>query len=210
MVLSKLLLNPRSPQVQAELVNLYEMHRTMMSGFPDGVKTRERVLYRLEARQQPPYLTVLVQSESMPDWQRLLQKGYLLAPSEAKSFQMVFIAGQNFAFRLVANPTRKIKDDRNPNGKRVGLYKPEEHQEWLTRKAQQHGFRLQALTSKPPEMFRGNLFRESHKHTLKLLLVQFDGLLEVTDPQKMEAAIAEGIGSAKGFGCGLLSLVRAD
>jgi CRISPR system Cascade subunit CasE len=40
--------------------------------------------------------------------------------------------------------------------------------------------------------------------------VRFDGLLVVTDPERLRHALRAGIGSAKGFGFGLLSLARAD
>jgi len=210
MILSKLLLNPRSRQVQAELSNPYEMHRTIMSGFPDGIKQQGRVLYRLEVRQQPPYLSVLVQSQLQPDWQPVWESGYLLQPAESKPFQLRVETGQVFAFRLVANPTRKLKDADNENGKRVGIYKVEEQEAWFKRKAGQHGFSLRALQIKPGDRFEGKLVNGKRKHTLKLVMVQFDGLLEVTDVPEFEAAIAAGIGSAKGFGFGLLSIARVN
>lgn len=210
MILSKLLLNPRSRQVQVELSNPYEMHRTLMSGFPDGIKQRDRVLYRLEVRQQTPHLTVLVQSQLQPDWQHLAVSGYLLQPAESKPFQLRVEPGQVFAFRLVANPTRKLKDADNENGKRVGIYTAEEQEAWLKRKASQHGFSLRALQIKPGDRLEGKLVNGKRNHTLKLVMVQFDGLLEVTDVPEFEAAITAGIGSAKGFGCGLLSIARVN
>jgi CRISPR system Cascade subunit CasE len=42
------------------------------------------------------------------------------------------------------------------------------------------------------------------------LAVQFDGVLEVTDPAKFLETVRQGIGSAKGFGFGLLSLARVS
>ena len=47
------------------------------------------------------------------------------------------------------------------------------------------------------------------KHETHFLAVQFDGVLQVTDPDKLVAAVETGIGSAKGFGFGLLSLAPA-
>jgi CRISPR system Cascade subunit CasE len=41
---------------------------------------------------------------------------------------------------------------------------------------------------------------------MRFVSAQFDGILQVVDVDKMHAAIANGIGSAKGFGFGLLSL----
>lgn len=43
----------------------------------------------------------------------------------------------------------------------------------------------------------------------RFLAVRFDGLLEVTDPGKFLETLRAGIGSAKGFGFGLLSLAPA-
>jgi len=40
--------------------------------------------------------------------------------------------------------------------------------------------------------------------------VQYDGLLEVLDPARLNEAVANGIGSGKGFGFGLLSLGARD
>ncbi len=131
MYLSRLILNLRSRQVRAELANPYEMHRTIMKGFPDGIRDTDRVLYRLETRPQQPYLTVLVQSRSLPDFQSLHETGYLCQPAETKSFDLRLEVGQAYTFRLVANPTRKIQDPNNENGKRVGIYKEEEQLGWL-------------------------------------------------------------------------------
>lgn len=39
-----------------------------------------------------------------------------------------------------------------------------------------------------------------------LFAVLFEGVLQVTDPDKLRIAVGAGIGSAKGFGFGLLSL----
>jgi CRISPR system Cascade subunit CasE len=44
----------------------------------------------------------------------------------------------------------------------------------------------------------------------RFLAVRFEGVLEVTDPDQLLQTVSEGIGSAKGFGFGLLSLARAE
>jgi CRISPR system Cascade subunit CasE len=38
--------------------------------------------------------------------------------------------------------------------------------------------------------------------------VDFEGILEVTDPEEFAAAVTAGIGPAKAFGFGLLSVAR--
>src|SRR5271157_2940470 len=141
MYLSKLTLNPRSRQVQVELSNPYEMHRTLMSAFPAELAGKERLLYLLETSRKPPYLVILLQSRLTPDWSTLEHKDYLLQPAQTKSIEPQIQAGQMLAFRLTANPTKRLKSAaKDVPGKRVSLYHPEEQQDWLNRKALQNGF----------------------------------------------------------------------
>jgi CRISPR system Cascade subunit CasE len=44
---------------------------------------------------------------------------------------------------------------------------------------------------------------------IELLKVTFDGSLTVTDPEKLRHGLCNGIGRAKGYGCGLLTLAPA-
>ena len=53
-----------------------------------------------------------------------------------------------------------------------------------------------------------SLHRNGATHKLRLLAVRFDGLLQVTDPDRLRETVRRGIGSGKGFGFGLLSLAR--
>ncbi|MBR3313130.1 MAG: type I-E CRISPR-associated protein Cas6/Cse3/CasE [Atopobiaceae bacterium] len=43
--------------------------------------------------------------------------------------------------------------------------------------------------------------------TITLLMVQYDGILEVTNADKLRHVLRYGLGKAKGFGCGLMTLV---
>jgi CRISPR system Cascade subunit CasE len=43
---------------------------------------------------------------------------------------------------------------------------------------------------------------------LDIKIARFEGVLEVTNPQTFTDALFSGIGPAKAFGCGLLSLAR--
>lgn len=46
--------------------------------------------------------------------------------------------------------------------------------------------------------------------TITLATAQYDGLLEVADAESLKHALRFGIGHAKGFGCGLMTLVPAE
>ncbi len=212
MHLSQLILNPLSRQVQRELSNPYEMHRTIMNAFPGQDEGGPgRVLFRLESRKQAGVegLTLLVQSEKTPNWGRLnFSNGYLWpvpGPNPAsKAYQPTFHAGQRLFFRLRANPTVKRQ------GKRRGLYREDEQRAWLNRKAEQGSFTILALDVVSEGLARGKIRHPGQKsHPLRLLAVRFEGLLQVTDPTQFLAAIRQGIGSAKGLGFGLLSVAPA-
>jgi CRISPR system Cascade subunit CasE len=215
MYLSRLILNPRSRRVQREVARPYQMHRSIMHAFPDGLAPQEeRVLFRLDANPRTGALTLLVQSLGLPDWSWLAEpgvRGYLLPVDEpnpaVKSFDLDLAPGQVLAFRLRANPTvkRKFSDGAH---KRVGLYREEEQHEWLKRKAENGGFRLLSVRVGGQDIVGGQIRRNGATHKLRLLSVQFDGLLQVTDPEQLHEAVRRGIGSGKGLGFGLLSLAR--
>ena len=209
MYISRLILNPRSRRAQREIAEPYQMHRTIMGAFPEKLPENERVLFRLEAGRRgdgPPAL--LVQSQAQPDWSVLAgDKAYLLPLDTAnpwvKSFEPVFEPGQRLLFRLCANPT--VKRD----GKRHALYKEDDQRQWLSRKADNGGFRLESLRLQDAGMVSGSLYRKNERHNLRLAVVQFNGLLQVMDPEGFCQTLKSGIGSGKGLGCGMLSLARA-
>jgi CRISPR system Cascade subunit CasE len=220
--LSQLTLNPRSRQVQSELRDPYEMHRTLAKAFGDDKEQWEeaRCLFRVEDERGA--LRVLVQSRCEPQWERLsVRHDYWLGPPRCKEFAPALQAGQVLAFRLRANPT--VKRD----GKRQGLYREEERTAWLHKKGQSHGFALLEVRVRDlgqehqkqredgsnfriPQLQFGirNHQQENHTHHARFSAAQFDGILRVTDPKALVNAIESGIGSAKGFGFGLLSLAR--
>jgi CRISPR system Cascade subunit CasE len=213
MYLSRLILNPRNRRVQKEVADPYQMHRSLMSAFPDDLaEGDERVLFRLETHSRTSALTLLVQSWTLPDWSWLAEpgaRGYLLPVGEpnpaVKSFDLDLAPGQVLAFRLRANPTVKRKFESGDH-KRVGLYGEEEQIEWLKRKGEQGGFRLLSARTSYQDVIRGRIRRNGRTHKLQMLSVQFDGLLQVTDPDRLRESVQQGIGSGKALGFGLLSL----
>lgn len=136
--------------------------------------------------------------------------------------------GQCFSFRLRANPTKRIaKHDDTMKGKRVELTREEEQMAWLIRKGQERekgkpgGFeilmrevrnqngeirRIPRVNVHPEGKQRGRKTEEGHSHDTTHLAVCFDGLLRTTDADAFRETLAKGIGPAKAFGFGLLSV----
>jgi CRISPR system Cascade subunit CasE len=205
MYLTQLALNPRCRQVREDLADPYELHRTLLRVFPDAEDGGPgRVLYRVEPPRGEPRFLVLVQSDVAPDWSRLgVPGGYLLGPPATKPFDPSFAVGQRLCFRLRANPT--VKRD----GKRRPLLDEGQQRAWLDRKAADAGFRVVRAEVTAEGASCGRKPAGADTLTLTLHAVRFDGLLAVTDPGRVRQALQAGIGCAKGFGFGLLSLAPA-
>ena len=207
MYLSRLVLNPHSRRTQKEIANPYEMHRTIMHGFPPELSQDKRVLFRLEVNSRNGISSILVQSQDMPDWTFLSEeggKGYLLPMDEPnpaiKQFDPILKKDQVLLFRIKANPTIKHED------KRVGLYKEDEQFAWLKRKADAGGFHILSVQTDRKLLVTGKIYRQEEQHDLKMFCVQFEGVLQVDNPEEMTETIKKGVGSGKGLGFGLLSL----
>ena len=209
MYLSQLLLDPASRRVQSELSNRYELHRTLTAQFPNNQPSEINLLYRLEIPERQVYqpITLLVQTMVEPDWSELSGSGLLMDSPQVKTFDPDLPAGAYYYFRLLANPTMRTKQ---PDGKskRVGLYTTEAQIEWLQRKAQQGGFTVESMNLSDLGMVESIKKKNNHTYQMKHYAVQFDGLLSVTDPQLFKLTLVKGIGSAKAFGFGLLSLAK--
>ena len=210
MYLSRLILNPRSRRARTDIANPYEMHRTVMRAFPDEADGGPgRVLFRLDSGATSSALFLLVQSDKPPDWSFLSSPdagGYLLEIGDpehynpdSKRIDLFSLAAPQrlFRFRLRANPTVKR------NGRRRAILKEEEQAAWLHRKASDAGFSLTGLRITPENAVTA---RRNGSARLTFNSALFDGILRVTDTHAFKSALAAGIGPAKGFGFGLLSL----
>lgn len=194
------------------------------------------LLYRLESPPLSPRLQLLIQSRLKPDW-GFLPGDYLapvaenLAVKEVDALWVAIQPGQVLRFRLRANPTRKVDTKSAPdgtrrNGRRVPLRGDDALIEWLQRKAEQAGFRLLYVRRVPAvvDVRTSHMEREVARHVgretarvtghhengpLTIDSVVFEGHLAVTDRDRFLEALERGIGPAKAYGCGLLSLAPA-
>lgn len=217
MFLSQLILNPSSRLVRSELSRPYELHRTVMSAFAANFQNN-RVLYRLEISSRDGIPQVLVQSTYAPDWSTIKSKpGYLLNISDdnpaVRPFQPHVETGQHLVFRLAASPTHSIcsneikQTGKRMRGQRRPILSPEEQALWLSRKGENSGFRVCTLRiTKLGNQYVDIPDMDNTIQHARHLSIRFDGELKVVDPERFLTTLAAGLGSAKGFGFGLLSI----
>lgn len=202
MFLSKLELNPRSRRVHNEITRPYEMHRTVMSGFPQfDEQDRDRVLFRVDSNDRTRQINLLVQSGISPEWSQVQRDSqYCISDPLHKEFRPALSSGQQRYFRIRANPTVK------KNGKRVGLQKEEDQQAWLSRKADLGGFEIESLSIKDEGKINDYKGTGNNSRDLSFYSVIFEGTLLVTDPDLFQLTLEKGVGPGKGIGFGLLSI----
>lgn len=119
-------------------------------------------------------------------------------------------------FRLRANPTKKIHTtaENHTSGKKPtglnGTRKPlrqEELPEWIARKGIRHGFSVLEIRDQPdPVSGKEQIGWKPERQRLTHSAVLFEGVLEVTDADLFRVALWQGIGPAKAYGFGLLSI----
>lgn len=227
MFLSKLRLNPLSRDVQRDLSDVVALHRSVMRGFSDvddaSPRSHHGVLHRLELDVQTGRVTLIVQSRSEPSWSGLPER-YLVAdghPSAEVTGLTNWLGalepGMSLRFRLRANPTRRVRasGEGHRSGPRVELRGDVARLAWLQRHATRSGFRLpmrgddpEARVFEEPKLY-GWQIREGTRRRVVVAPCLFEGLVVVEDPGALREVVCRGIGSAKAYGMGLLSLAKA-
>ncbi len=179
------------------LKNPYKVHKSLWTLFPDESASAARpFLYRVEWKLSSGRVRALMQSLAAPDSRaargcRLLEtKEIAPAPQE----------GQLLRFVLCANPTKRLAKERS----RVPFVREEEQLGWLDRRLEPAGRALERHVLEIKEL----RFRKG-RTSGRVYTVTFGGVLRVDDPVRLKGMVRDGIGPAKSFGCGLLSLARS-
>lgn len=201
MYLTQLNLKRLDRSVIKTLSDVYRLHQTVMKGFAAYTET-DRVLYRVEPEERNGMVLILVQSNLLPDWSKHGEESRGAVSARVKEFSVGFHPGQSFRFRLRANPT--VTRD----GKRLGLIRDESLLKWLEKKQDRIGAHFCSMTAIDEGYLVGSKEYTGKRHRLSLKTARFEGVLEVTDAETFTTAFVSGVGSAKAFGCGLLSLAR--
>lgn len=205
MYLSKLTLKQNKMTAQWA-ANPYRVHQRLMMACDQD----PRLLFRIEETATSHH--IIVQSHQEPSWDKAFSGLKVLeTPILCKVFNPVLETGCVYRFLLKANPTVKksVLNEEKPRKTRLGILTEAGQIEWLRRKLADGGAELINAEVVKQE------FQHSHKKEVidqqpyqTHLAVVFEGLLQVLDPTLLFQTLDHGIGSAKGYGFGLLSLAR--
>lgn len=182
--------------------NPYDWHRALWRLFPDQPQEKRAFLFRVEQQQFGQGALVLLQSPTAPN----PYDEAVRVIAEPKRVDLSALPeGVSLRFRLTANVIKTIRDAEHPERPvRVPLLKEEQQVEWLARKLAA-AVDVETVTITPNQP----LFFKRKGQAGKLVTTTFDGRLRVIDRGGFRTLIENGVGPAKSFGCGLLSVARS-
>lgn len=218
MFLTRFAMNPARRDARRLAGNPHALHAAVMAAFSPDVhaapNAEGRILWRLDAR--APAATLYVVSPYEPDLTHLVEAAGWPATEgwQTKSYLPLLdrlAVDQSWHFRLTGNP---VKRETTPDGTtKVHPHVTAAQQEvWLAERLTTHGFDpvkgedgqplLQVIARRTARFPREG-------KTVTLVQATFEGQVIVTDPVAARSALVGGIGRAKGYGCGLMTLAGA-
>jgi CRISPR system Cascade subunit CasE len=218
MYLSRIELDTNKRQTIRALGSPQMLHAAVENCYSDFSKVNApRKLWRVDRLGGRFYLLIL--SPEKPDFTSFsTQFCFSEMQGESKPYNALLSrisAGQRWQFRLRANPVHSAKDGANTSGrgKVYAHVTVEQQKSWLRQRAQSRGFLLTAgdfgddaesfdITQSEQLRFR----RQDNFVTLGV--ATFEGILKVTDAALFAKTLTEGVGRAKAYGCGLLTIAR--
>jgi CRISPR system Cascade subunit CasE len=223
MYLSRVEIRPQLRATRSALSSPQKLHAIVAASFPvltsdmasaegDVRNLHQRHLWRLDKFGHSLY--ILVASAIKPDFAHLIEQlgwGASHQTWETKSYDP-FLAqlrqGQEWRFRLRANPTRNKKQSGAPKGRGVvyPYVRIDDQKQWLETRAPKHGFALKNFELVNQDISKFRRLEE----TVTLHVATFEGTLRIEEPDLLREALISGIGRAKAYGCGLLTLARPD
>ncbi|MEV3871514.1 type I-E CRISPR-associated protein Cas6/Cse3/CasE [Streptomyces sp. NPDC049906] len=235
MYLTRFRINTQRRDARRLLSSPHLMHGAVNAAFPQlpprGVPG-PRVLWRVD--HEPSGRALLyVTSPSRPDLTHLVeQAGWPAAEGPGwdsfpyGDFLGALAAGDSWGFRLTANPVHAVRlsEDRTVRTKRLAHVTARQQLGWLLKRQKANGFevlrkpeerRLPGVDEGYEVMLRDRLplkFRRptGAKGDVQFTRVTYDGRLRVTNVDLLRRALTQGLGKAKAYGCGLMTLAPVN
>lgn len=228
MFLSRVQLNPARRGAQQLLASPHALHAAVLAAFPDPSPTSVgRVLWRLDVAEHTAY--VFVVSPARPDFTHLVEQAGWPSRDDTQLVRPYapllerIQNGHRYGFRLTANPTHSPRTVPGERGKVFGHVTVAQQEQWLRDRQERAGFVLDTVPeARPVEgaatasadalvvKDRQTLSFSRRETRVTLRVATYEGRLVVTDHDAFAHALTHGIGRAKGYGCGLLTIAPAS
>lgn len=203
----------------------YRLHQQVWQFYSNGEDRQRDFLYRLDmVRGRPRIYALAPRTPLHRDRWRV----------DHKPYHPQFSADMPLIFSLRVNPVITVKDKDKPVTARgvrhdVIMHRKKQLQEqadaktqwnretsmdalvreagldWLRKRGEKHGFSFEDKQVRV-EAYQQHWLHKRKEHKPKFSTLDYNGLLTVTDPAAFERVVQQGLGPAKGFGCGLFLL----
>jgi CRISPR system Cascade subunit CasE len=208
MYLSRIELDITQHNTMRALASPHVMHAAIENCFRDRSGAADRKLWRVDRLGGNMYLLLL--SHQIPNFENFVKQFCGNGRSgETKSYDSMLSRireGQQWRFRLKANPVHSVKNvtDTTSRGKIYAHVTTAWQKNWLRKKASVCGFEVgdEMYDVVQSEQIR---FKRLDKF-VTLGTATFEGILSVREPVLFSNKLIEGIGRAKAYGCGLLTI----
>lgn len=216
MYLTRVLLNPARRGARKLLSSPQAMHAAILAGYPNPptgtTNPNGRILWRLDHTNHHNQLYVL--SPDQPDFTHLIeQAGWPTTETwDTRPYQPLIDGltnGQRWAFRLSANPVRNRRTNDTEPTKRYGHVTVEQQRDWLLNRTKNAGFTIPTTSHNEPDLTIQQRITKTFKREQKPVTIRiatYEGHLEITDTTLFQHTLTNGLGHAKAYGCGLLTL----
>ena len=217
MYLSRVSLNPeagRNPAYWQAVKPGYGLHQLIWSLFADRPDRKRDFLYH-QAKGRIYTVSARRPKDQAGVWE-----------VETKPYQPRLLPGKRLWFNLRANPVVSKRDEKGRQTRhdvvmeakqKVGWKGLSPNQRpalpdliqkaglaWLAARAQAHGFALEEGRVRADGHRRHRLRKPGAHRSIRISTLDFQGYLRVVDPDKFNQVLFNGLGPAKGFGCGLM------
>jgi len=205
--ISRIELDPKRNTTRRAISNPQVIHAAIEGCFPDK-EDKDRKLWRQDCLYGNLYLLLL--SPEKPDFSHFAHQfcsdGIEGETKDYLPLLKSIRAGTKYGFRLRANPTHSISKGLSERGKVYSHVTVEQKKDWLMKKAVMFGFTLNDHLFDVVGVDHLRFWRSNKERSVELGVAIYEGELEVTDSELFRQALTQGIGRAKAYGCGLLTV----
>lgn len=205
MYLAKIDIDIRKPEAAMALTNPEIIHKSLSNCIGAATGERGKILWRIDKSQKTAKRTLLIQTNTEVGFSRAVETlGKSSTGYQQKRVYDTMNAGETFQFCFKGNPVvtkngHKIPLNINPTERF-----PYSANEWFKDIFARNGLEVLSFSRTEYENVAFKKFQGGM--TVRFITATWVGTVRVTDAEKATNALRNGIGHAKCYGCGMLSV----